>query len=462
MKNIFKKVIAFALIIVSCFAFTACQYKEVITAYDIAVKNGFKGTEQEWLESLKGTDGVDGKDGKDGVNGINGVDGKDAADISVEELYALAQKNGYEGSFLDFLKEYIDSNSSEYDTEVAINNALFSAVRIISEFSVKSGTQLVPGYSAGAGVIYKLDKENGNAVIITNYHIIHNSSAYGTNKLAKKVEVFLYGHELLDYAIEATIIGGSMTYDIAVLSVSNNEILKNSNAKAVVWGDSNHIKVGSTAIAIGNPDGAGISVTKGIISVDSEYIDLQIDETSDPIQYRSIRLDAAINPGNSGGGLFNAKGELVGIINAKTVSNDIEGMGYAIPGNLAKAVTENVIWNASRGKTGVSKGLMGITVLVDKSSAVYNEELQMAQIVETVVIQAINKGSLAEGKLMVNDVLVSISHNGNETKITRNFFIVDYMLNVRPGDNFTITVIREGQTVSVELTIEEANFTSLI
>ncbi len=461
MKNIFKKFIALTVALATCFAFTAClsKDKEVISAYDIAVKNGFKGTEQEWLESLKG---IDGKDGKDGINGIDGEDGKDATNFSLEDLYLEAKNNGFEGSFLEFLDEYLDSKVIEYDVENAINSALLSAVSIISEFTVLSSGQLTTGYSAGSGVIYRLDKDNGDAVIITNYHVIHNSSAYGTNKLAKSVKLFLYGQEVLDFAIDATIIGGSMTYDIAVLSVDNSEVLKKSNAKAVTFGDSNHIKVGSTAIAIGNPDGAGISATKGIVSVDSEYIDLQIDESGEVIQYRSIRLDAAINPGNSGGGMFNAKGELVGIVNAKTVSNEVEGMGYAIPGNLAKYVTDNIIWNASNGRTGVLKGLMGVTVVAEESSAVYNDELQMTQIVEKVVVQAVNAGSLGFGKILEGDTLVSIEHNENLIDITRTFFIVDYMLNVRPGDEFTITVIRNNQEVKVSLTIQEKHFTSLV
>ena len=461
MKNVLKKLVGLLVVVVTCFSFTACSNNEVINAYDIAVKNGFVGTEQEWLESLKGTDGKDGKDGKDGINGINGEDGKDASTFTLEELYAVAKENGFEGSFLDFLKEYLNSNLTEYDTEGAINSALFSAVSVIAEFPILNMGQVTTGYGAGAGIIYKLDKESGDALFITNYHVIHNTSAYGTNKFANKINVFLYGQEVLEYAITPTILGCSLTYDIAILKVENSSVLKESNATAVTFGDSNHIKVGSTAIAIGNPDGAGISATKGIVSVDSEYISLQIDDDSAPIDYRSIRVDAAVNPGNSGGGLFNAKGELVGIINAKIVSSDVEGVGYAIPGNLAKAVAENIIWNAENGRTGVLKGLMGITVSADKTSAVYNEELQMVEIVERIVIQAVNYGSLAYGKLMQGDILVSIEHNDSKTQITRNFFIVDYMLNVRPGDTFTITVIRNNQTVSVNLTIEEKHFTAL-
>ena len=81
--------------------------------------------------------------------------------------------------------------------------------------------------------------------------------------------MYLYGSEVEDYALPATYVGGSMTYDIALVKVENNEFLKNSNATAVKIANSNNVKVGSTAIAIGNPDAGGISATAGIISVDS-------------------------------------------------------------------------------------------------------------------------------------------------------------------------------------------------
>lgn len=454
MKNIMKKIVTLLLFVVVAFTVCSCKSDNVINAYDIAVENGFVGTEAEWLEALKGSDG------KDGINGINGEDGKDAS-FTIEDLYQSAVDNGYEGDFFEFLKEYLNSNLSNSNSEQAINNALFSVVSIVAEYTVLEYQTLRSAYSSGSGVIYKLDKEAGDALIITNFHVIYNVVAYGNNKFAKNVNLFLYGQEYSNFAIPATILGGSMTYDIAILKVENSDIIKNSQATTATFADSNKIKVGSTAIAIGNPDGAGISATQGIVSVDSEYIDLYAADESTLLQFRSIRVDAAVNPGNSGGGLFNDKGELIGIVNAKTVSDDIENMGYAIPSTLAKAVAENVIWNATRGNSGVSKGLMGITVVVEESYAVYNQELQMAEIIEKVVIEEVSAGALAYGHLMADDVILSLEHNGNLTEITRNFFIVEYMLNVRPGDEVKVTVLRNGQEVTVTLTMKEENFTTL-
>jgi serine protease Do len=262
--------------------------------------------------------------------------------------------------------------------------------------------------------------------------------------------------------ISATYIGGSMTYDIAVLEVKGSEVLKNSNAKAVEIADSNYLKVGSTAIAVGNPDAGGISATVGVISVDSEYITMLAADEASTISFRSIRVDAAVNPGNSGGGLFNAKGQLIGIVNAKTVKEDIENMGYAIPSTLAVYVAENIIWNASNGNTGVLKGLMGVEVTTKESKAVYNEELQMVEIVETVSVNKITPGSLASKFMQEGDIFVSVSSRDKEIKCTRMFMVVDFMLSVRPGDQITVTFIRNGVEMQKTVTIAREYFTSIV
>ena len=104
--------------------------------------------------------------------------------------------------------------------------------------------------------------------------------------------------------------GGTITYDIAVLRAKTSDVLaRNEDAQPVKLADEYH--VGETAIAIGNPEGDGLSVTQGVISTESEYITLSIDDT--PRSYRSIRIDTALYSGNSGGGLFNKSGELIRI-----------------------------------------------------------------------------------------------------------------------------------------------------
>ena len=456
MKNKFLRI--FTLIMVIVLSLTAFSCREGESAYEIAVKNGFSGTEKQWLESLKGADGLDGRDGQAGKNGVN------AENITIEDIYQTAVNHGYDKDFLTFIKEYFSGSVNEYNTEVAIHKALLSAVDIISTFNVRNTVTNVieDGHSAGSGVIYSLDKEKGNAIVLTNYHVVYNAGAYGLNKIAKSIKLYLFGSELEAYAIPATYVGGSLTYDIAVLSIENSEVLKNSAATAVTIKDSNLISVGETAIAIGNSDGAGISATVGRISVDSEYITMKGADEVTTVTFRSIRIDAAVNPGNSGGGLYNAAGELIGIVNAKTVKEDVEGMAYAIPSTIAINVAENIMWNATGGRTGVSKGLMGVQVKANESKAVYDEQTQKVKIVETVTVDMVTEGALVDGVLQPGDVFVSIEHNGVTSYCTRMFIVVDYMLKVRPGDQITVTFIRNGETMQHTFTLESKHFTDII
>lgn len=448
MKNKAIKISTMLLAIILSLSFTACA---PLSAYDIAVENGFVGTEQEWLESLKGENGRDGESGKDG---------QDAPAFTVEQMYDFAKQNGYAGDYSQFIKDYFASSS--YQTQNAINKAIFSVVDVITSFTVSSLGGETKSHSAGSGVIYSLDKEKGDAIIITNYHVLYNRSSIADDKIADEIYLYLYGSEQENMKIPATYVGGSLTYDIALVKVENSEILKNSLAKEVCVADSNYIEVGSTAIAIGNPDAAGISATAGIISVDSEYITMRGADDLTTVTFRCMRVDTAINPGNSGGGLFNANGELIGIVNAKTVDSDIENMGYAIPSTLAVYVAENILWNVPSGRKGVSKGLLGIEVESAESKAVYNEEFQSVEIVERVRVANVTENSAVKNILQKGDYILKVQKDDEVLDITRRFIIVDYMLSVRPNEKITVTYEREGQVYTVEVVIKSENFTDII
>ena len=153
----------------------------------------------------------------------------------------------------------------------AAGKALLSAVSIRCVFQTTSyGTSFQPGASsskektsAGSGVIYKIDKNNGNAYIITNYHVVYNSQSNTENGISNNIKVYLYGQENEAYAIPATYVGGSMNYDLAILKVEGSRVLAESNAVAVTFADSNDVSVLDQAIAVGNPEALGISATLG-------------------------------------------------------------------------------------------------------------------------------------------------------------------------------------------------------
>lgn len=410
------------------------------------------------------------QDGKNGTNGIDGKDGADGNNINLYEIYEkLVELNQFSGEYSDFVKEYL---GDQQNSTLATNKALNSVVSIYSGFSSTITYYTSPitvkqfeskSYGAGSGVIFRLDKSTGDALIITNYHVVYDGE---TNSISDEISLLCYGNEdfsisslnsVKDYygreyvysqfqsdaSIPATYLGGSLLYDIAVLKVSGSEILKQNSSVAANFADSDKITVGETAIAIGNPSGAGISATRGIISVDSEYISLIGADNRTPCTYRVLRTDTAVNAGNSGGGLFDSSGNLIGIVNAKIASATIENIGYAIPANIAQNVAKNIIKNCDgQGNTTIKRCMLGISVEAISSSAKFDGT--KTTIEEVVAIGDITSGSVAANKFDVGDILKSVTvlySNGNSiTKsITRTFSLVDLSLTLSVGDTITIS-----------------------
>ena len=455
MNKFVKSILAAASVVCLAVSCTGCDL--ALSAYEIAVKNGqFTGTEEQWIASLQGQKGDDGKD------------------LDIYEIYETALEKGAlaEGAtFADFLKEYFSQSSftgvEDNDTKTIAKN-LTSVVNVVSKFTAGSGAYAETYFGAGSGVILELDKAAGNATVVTNYHVVYDSDAGNvkTGSIAKEIYLGLYGdlltfnkqYQMTGEGILAQFVGGSPDHDVAVLKISNSSVLKNSEiVSTATLGNSDDVVVGEKVFAIGNAEGEGISVTSGVISVDSEYITMtstvNANETTD---YRVMRTDAAINHGNSGGGLFNAQGKLIGITNAKSVSEDVDNMGYALPISQVKAVVDNVLENGS-----FKSAKLGITVQTVNSSAVWNDEKTALEVVEEIKVTEVGKtmnGLLAvAGKdLKAGDVLVSARlGDGEEIALTRRFYLIDLLLQVRKGDTLYLKVKRStfmGSTT--ETTIE--------
>lgn len=447
-----SKIIAIIMIIsITAVLLSACvTISNGQSAYDIAVKNGFVGTEAEWLESLKGTDGT---------NGSNGIDGTDGEVKIISSLYDEAVENGYTGTFFEFLQEYIQSTATSTAVTQATNEALKSITSIVCTFNTTSMGQTTKYGSSGSGVIYKDDKDNKKLYIITNFHVIYYSK--GSPKVCDNIQVYLYGSEVVAKAMSATFVGGVLSQDIAVLEVSGDsyDIYANSIAQPAKIANADSVRAGDTSIAIGNASGKGISVTTGIVSVDSETISLKGADDATTITPRVIRTDSAVNPGNSGGGLFNSDAELIGIVNAKTISSTEESMGYAIPSNIATAIADKVLATCNGTTvTTVNKPVIGVTVELSNSKAVFNEETLKIDIVEQVTVKDINSDSVALNKLAVGDVLTSVVINGETYTITRYYQIADLLWKCNQGDVITVNYTRNGEAGSAEITL--SNVTS--
>lgn len=426
------------LVLIGCFAGCAEDGK---SAYEIAVDNGFVGTEQEWLASLKG-------------EGIN-----------VQSLYEAAVAEGYTGTLFEYLTECLQVDGDalltilreqfSVDTANYIGNALLSSVSIVASF--KEGVSST-GSSNGSGVIYQLDRLKGDAYIITNHHVVTHEGA-----VSEDISVFLYGCEYGNRGIEATYIGGSSRYDIAVLQIKGSSVLRASKAEAVTILNRETIPAGTTAIAIGNSVGKGISVTSGVVSVDSEIIVIDFSSTSgtSTSQFRVMRIDAPVNEGNSGGGIFNRDGALIGIVSAKKKETGVENIAYAIPLSIALGVADNIIDNCDGDITTAPLiPTIGATLQASDSYAYYDEKSGTVKIREQVVISEVHAGSLASRRgLRQGDVLVSFSINGNNpVSITRTFTLIDALLTCRVGDIISITYTRGGLYKTITFTLTEDLF----
>ena len=443
------------------------------SAYELAIEQGFKGTLDEWLESLKGVDGVDGKDGTNGTNGKDGIDGKDGLDgaVTIQEIYDKAVEEGYSGTYIDFLQSYLDLSE---DVQAAAHIALLSAVKVRAQGSISYWGSKRDVTSSGSGVIYRLNKESGSAYIITNYHVVYNKNYITTlgDGISENIDVFLYGYdELENQSIHAKYIAGAKDYDIAILYVQDSDIIKKSSARAVDVMSSKDVALGSTAIAVGAPSSGDensynelkFAITKGIVSVDSE--DLSLNETSIGLSYttRVMRVDTPINSGNSGGGLFNARGQLIGIVNAKSTSTNIDNMGYAIPSDVAVGIAEYAIAHCDGDNNkNIKKLYLGIGGAINSSKAVYDSATKTVKVVEIVIGEIVNGALAYESGLQVGDILKSVEFDGVKYEITRDFSLPDILWKVKSSTSkLKFYITRGAADLTVELSISADNFNTL-
>ena len=287
-----------------------------------------------------------------------------------------------------------------------------------------------PFTAMGSGFIYEFNKDTGEALVMTNNHVVEKGKdGTITVTLADKM------------SFTATIVGADPNTDIAVIKIKLKTDEKPTVAKL---GDSSNLDIGDWAIAIGNPFGdAGLdrTVTVGVISAIGRA-NLNFGDNSP--QYQDyIQTDAAINPGNSGGPLINMKGEVIGVNAAITsTSGGNIGIGFAIPVNLAKRVVDDLI---SSGK--VVRAYMGITPQEITGDMMENLNLKE---VSGVLITKVEKDSPADkAGLLKGDVITKF--NNEVVPNVSKFRIV--VATAKIGVELPVTVIRDNkeQIVKVKL-----------
>lgn len=350
----------------------------------------------------------------------------------------------------DIKNHEININSDAEENVIATSKALMSSVSIVTDSS------------RGSGVIFKLSSDKSEAYILTNYHVVYSSVRH---EISNDIKVYLYGQEsylygatdTFNYAIDAEYLGGTVAYDLAVLKVTGSPILMASNASACEFADSNDIAVLETAIAIGNATGNGISATVGRINVDSEEIRLLAADEETELTLRVIRTDAAVNSGNSGGGLFNSKGEIIGIVNAKSVDSKVDNIGFAIPSNVAKYIAENIIYycDGQKGIHSAYKCMLGITVQIAGLYTEYDTETGILHRKESIEVLDVSAGAAAQGALLSGDIINSITIDGKKYEVSRRFHVVDAMLNARADSDVTVNVTRGTEAKDIKIILSQ-------
>ena len=288
---------------------------------------------------------------------------------------------------------------------------------VYSQWSWYGQNQVESG--AGSGVIISSD-----GYILTCAHVVDGASNITVTINDK------------DYT--ATLVGEDTTSDIAVIKIDANGL-----TPATV-GDSDSLKVGQNVMAVGNPLGElGGTVTGGMISALNRSVTIQGTNSTNTMSL--IQMDASVSPGNSGGGLFNMNGELVGIVNAKSSSSDAEGLGFAIPINDAIKVAQELLENGY--VTG--RPYLGITYLAVTDAQTAQ---QLGVNAYGVYIVDVTKGGPADqAGLKAGDRIVSV--DGSE--IAAKDDLGTLMQNHSAGDTLSITVARDGQMQTVNVTLGE-------
>ena len=264
---------------------------------------------------------------------------------------------------------------------------------------------------AGSGVIISED-----GYIVTNNHVVNGGSS-----------VMIRTQDGTEYS--AHLVGTDAKTDLAILKVEATGL------QPVTFADSDNVQVGQVAVAIGNPLGTlGGTVTNGIISAKDRELTIENEAMT------LLQTSAAVNPGNSGGGLFDAEGNLVGVVNAKSAGTDIEGLGFAIPSNMVKAVADELISNgyvSGRPQLGIS-----VLEVTDPASAMRYRLSEPG-----VYVAAVN----TENGLQAGDLIRRV----DGVEISALADITDVLAEHQVGDVLNVTIQREGAELELQVTLTE-------
>ena len=301
---------------------------------------------------------------------------------------------------------------------------LGAAVGVNGDVTTNAWGYTVRNAVSGSGFV--ISSNATSSYIVTNYHVINN---------VQDIKVFFANGDSYD----ATLVGGEEDNDIAVLRIEVG------NLQTVTLGDSDALNVGENVYAIGNPLGElTFTFTGGYVSAKDRSVTM-----SDGTVMNMLQTDTAINNGNSGGPLFNEYGQVIGIVSAKLSSSSsseasVEGLGFAIPINDVRDMITSIIEN------GYVTGKPSMGILLDDVP----QAAQQYGVPAGAEVLAILDGSSADnGGLQVGDIITAV----NGTEVSGSSDLQSAVSEFSAGDTVTLSIYRNGETTTVDVTLDEEN-----
>lgn len=359
----------------------------------------------------------------------------------------LAAGGGYTGTYLanqkagrvviqkvaETTSEETGDSESLSSTEVA--QIISPSVVSITTEQMKTnqfwfGFQIASG--AGSGVIISED-----GYILTCAHVISGADT-----------ITVTTSEGDEYPAE--VVGSYPDGDVAVIKIEATGL------QAATLGDSDKIQLAEAVYAVGNPGGTlGGSITDGIISATDRTITVSVEDEDSGRGSKIITLDvlqtsAAVSPGNSGGGLFNSRGELIGIVNAKSAGESQEGLGFAIPINTAQEIATALI-NDGVYEDPETKDSGALEITVVELDGVHAQLYGVNK--AGVYVQSVVENGASDGILKVGDHIISVG----DDVVTTSSGLSKLISQHKAGESVELTIERDGKLVTVEVTLSEAN-----
>ena len=321
------------------------------------------------------------------------------------------------------------SCGQDTDTTKTVTDPVDTALRSVVAVSVsffEDGSEYAT--ANGSAIVYKTD-DDGGIYLLTNYHVIYDDLK---DRTADLISLSPYGGTA-SADVTARLVSFSPSYDVALLY---SDTLGDVFPAAAAVGQQRTADLGERVYAVGNALGRQISVTSGIVSAQRERVSIYASYKDSSITLPLIRTDCALNQGNSGGGLFGCDGAFLGMISARQVADNEQGMGYALPASVVMAIGE---------------GLMsGEELYLFNFGAELSDKLVRTEWTENglvcsydVTVDSTVAGSIASALFEEGDVLVSVAVNGDmPIQLTDSHQLHDIFLKIKEGDSLCFKYTR--------------------